>query len=375
MSAKKKFEPFELERWLSTHAAKYNLAGALPRPLKYSDLIDEMDLEMTATYGSTQGCDELRAEIGNLYSEVDIERVLITNGTAEANFLVTNYLLNKGDEIVILMPTYLQVYGIARFIGAEVKLFYLQEKEDYKLDIEKLKEFVSPKTRAIFFTNPNNPTGSRLYSEEVKAICELAEDIGAYVVCDEALRGLEIDGVISASPVDIYERGICTGSLSKQGLSGLRIGWIVASKEIVEECWSYKDYTTLSHSGICELFAILALRKKNIEKIRERNRSIIRNNLKILLTWMREHQQTLRYVEPKAGATAFPSYNLDLTSYDFCEMLLREEDVLLSPGDCFKSPKHFRIRYAGHDEQTLTQALHRIGTFLERAKGSTRQTS
>jgi len=366
-----RFQPFELERWLPAHKAKYNLAGALPRPFKFGDLIKEVDLDMTFTYSSlTQGTLELRTEVSNLFTEVDRDRVLITNGTAEANFLLTNVLLDKGEEIIIQVPTYMQVYGIAGAIGAKIKLFYLDEHENYQMNVEKLKELISSKTKVIFITNPNNPTGAKISSDEVRAVCEIAEDRGSYVVCDEALRGLEVDGLMSVSPIDIYEKGICTGSLSKQGFSGLRIGWVVGSKDIIEKCWSYKDYTTLSHSGIGEFFALHIIRQ--IEKIRERNREILRKNLRILSAWMKRHRQTLSYVEPKAGAAAFPGYKIDVSSIDFCKMLLTKGEVLLSPGDFFNSPKHFRIRYGGHEEQTLVEALDRIGSFLDTLKVQTK---
>ncbi|MFQ5710478.1 MAG: aminotransferase class I/II-fold pyridoxal phosphate-dependent enzyme, partial [Candidatus Geothermarchaeales archaeon] len=199
-----------------------------------------------------------------------------------------------------------------------------------------------------------------------RAICEVAEDVGAYVVCDEILRGTEVDGVMTPSIVDLYERGICTMSLSKLGLAGLRIGWIVADEETVEGCWSYKDYTSLSHSSLTERLAIIALQRGNFEKILDRARGIIRRNLKVFSEWMRRHDHALSWVEPRAGATAFPEYGLNIDSYEFCERLLREENLLLSPGDLFQFPRHIRIRYAGHDGETLTKALERLHAFLER---------
>ncbi len=144
---------------------------------------------------------------------------------------------------------------------------------------------------------------------EVRAICEIAEDHGTYVIFDEVIRGLELDGDISHSPTEFYERGISTASVSKLGLPGLRIGWVLASEELVEECWRIKDYTTLSHSGLSEHVATLALQEKNVKRLRERALAVFNRNLMILKDWAKNSGQELSIVIPKAGGSVFPKYS------------------------------------------------------------------
>ncbi|NIM46034.1 MAG: aminotransferase class I/II-fold pyridoxal phosphate-dependent enzyme [Nitrososphaeria archaeon] len=359
-----KFEPFRLERWLETRPCKYNLGGGPVRPMDMLELVEKVDL--VAAYPPTKGSEKLREEISELYRHVEKDSILVTNGTAEANFLIANWLLDEGDEVVVQIPSYQQVWGITRAIGARVKRFHLIEEEGYKPDLEELKELVSSKTKAIFIINPNNPTGYKLSKDETQSICDVADDVGAYVIYDEAYRGTELDGFISPSPPEVYEKGISTTSLSKLGLPGLRIGWIVANEETVEGCWSYKDYVSLSHSKLTEKLATIALQTKNFEKIIKRARRIIRTTLEIFSSWMADHNEFMSWVEPTAGTVAFPRYHLHFDSVSFCEKLLKEEGILLSPGDFFQSPKHVRVHFAGHDEKVLTRALDKLHTFLNR---------
>jgi aspartate/methionine/tyrosine aminotransferase len=360
-----RFEPFELERWLSTHSGKYNFAGVNPPPVKIADLVGKIDPDTLLTYGPTCGSPQLREEISQLYSNWSRDGVLVTNGTAEANFLAANAIFDKGDELVLVTPNYLQILGIAKANGVKVRVTPLQEEENYKPNLKEIGELVSSKTKAVFVTNPNNPTGATLPASDIRAICEIAEDYEAYVIFDEVIRGLELDGNLSVSPVEIYERGISTASISKLGLLGLRIGWVAANEQLIAECWKIKDYTTLSHSGLSEHLASIALQEKNVKWLRTRARDVFNRNLLVLREWLKQCDQELSCVIPTAGGSAFPKYSAELDSYSFCEKVLQETGILLSPGDCFGSLKHFRLRYGGHDVQALTNVLDQLTQFLK----------
>ena len=361
-----KIEPFKLERWLPGKVSRYSIGGACVKALCFNELTDHFDLSLEAEYGSTKGDAELRQKVSALYPGTTAEDVLITIGTAEANFLALSCLLDEGDEFVVVTPTYMGSLGIAPWLGAKVKVFRLKEEDGYKLDLEQFKGLVGKSTKVVFVTNPNNPTSTKLSESEMRGICDIAKEVGAYVVCDEALAGLELDGIQAASPPSIYEKGVSTGSLSKLGLPGLRLGWLVARKDIADACWSYKDYTSLGIPVLTEYFGNIALEKKNHEKIVQRARKILRTNVAILMDWIHRNSAYLSCMEPKAGATAFPKYNAKLDSASFCEQLLAEESVQVSPGDAFDVPKHFRLRYGGVDENTLAEALTHVEVFLRR---------
>jgi hypothetical protein len=361
-----RFEPFGLERWLPfVSSAEISMSGANSVPLQYRDLIDGLDLDEEIGYKSTRGSLKLREEIAALFSKrkVDPDEVLVTTGTAEANFLLLSCLLEPGDEFILIVPTYLQSAGIAQAIGAKVKTLPLHEKDGWNLNLDELEALISPLTKVIMLTNPNNPTSTRFDPATLEAVCNLADRCGAYVIDDEALRGLEADGVVAPSMTELYERGFSTGSLSKIGLSGIRIGWVVGAKPIVEQCWAHKDYTTLAHSGLGEILAELALERQNIERIRGRARAFIREHSVILMEWIERHRGLLTCVRPIAGGSAFPALQISLDSITFCRRVFQQVSVALSPGDYFGASGHFRIRFAVHRE-TLNKGLSRLDKFL-----------
>jgi len=364
-----KIEPFALERWL-LKSSKFELAGAGITKLKLSEIAPGIDPGMVMNYGLTNGAELIRSEIAALFNGIDKDNVLVTSGTAEANLLVLYRLLEPGDEFVTLNPTYMQQWGLARSLGAKIKVCQLEEKDSWQLDLERMKELITPRTKIVSLVNPNNPTGSVITAAEMMAICEVAKGVGAWVLCDAALRGLELDGETSATPIESYDKGVATGSLSKVGMTGPRIGWIATpDKELLNRCWEFKDYTTLCHSGIGEHIATIALQKEKMAGYIDRARNRIKENTAIMAEWVSQLSPLVEWIPPKAGHTSFPRYRLDMDSWEMCTRLLEEEGVLVSPGDCFNTPKHFRIRHSA-EKDVLIEALDRFGAFLKRHSNS-----
>jgi len=362
-----RIEPFGLERWLSENesSCRYNLAKASPPPFTFQEVFGPMNPSLKLGYGTTQGSVLLRRKISQLYEGVDERNVLVTSGAAEADYLAANAILNGGEEVIAPVPSYRHIVGVARGIGSKVLQPEMKESENYDLDLGSVSELVTAKTKLIWVTNPNNPTGAKFTTDQVKGLCEIAKDADAYLVFDEALKGLELDDIESPSPVGMYEKAVCTRSITKIGFAGLRIGWLVGNRELIREAWAYKDYTTLSHSAIGEFLAEQMPEKDELLKIYYRNRSLLRDRLSVLTRWMDQHRNAFSFVPPKAGASAFPGYVFKEDSVEFCKSLLREEGLLLSPGDYFGGPKHFRIYY-GQDPTVLREALLGFDHFLSK---------
>jgi aspartate/methionine/tyrosine aminotransferase len=359
-----RLKPFRLERWL-LNPCTYDLASAGITKLKLRDVVPGLDPEMVLDYGITNGSERLRRQIAALYKRTNERNVLVTTGTAEANLLAVYRLLEPGDEVVAIVPTYMQCIGLSESLGAVVKRCWLDEKRGYRLDLGELERLMTRKTKLILCVNPNNPTGTLYSEEEMRWICGLAESADAWVLCDGALRWLEVDAEPAATPIEWYAKGICTGSLSKIGISGIRIGWLVGPEEFVEDCWADKDYTTLSHSGVGEYLATLALESANFSRYLSRAKAIIREHRAILADWIASHGTLVSWVPPVAGHTAFVRYQLGLDSETLAARLLAETGVLVAPGDHFECPKYLRIRYScGRD--TLIKGLEALGGFLNR---------
>jgi len=357
-----RLKPFQLERWL-LKPCTYDLASAGITKLKLREIAPGLDPEMILNYGMTNGSERIRKQIAALYKGVSERNVLVTSGTAEANLLVIYRLLEPGEEMVAIVPTYMQCIGLAESLGAVVKRCRLDEERGYRLDRGELERLVTRKTKLVFCVNPNNPTGTVYSEEEMRWISGLAESVGAWFLCDGALRLLEVDGEPAVAPIELYAKGIGTGSLSKVGITGIRIGWLVGPEELVEGCWADKDYTTLCHSGIGEYLATLALEPANFSRYLDRARAVIRQHRAILEDWIASHRTLVSWVPPTAGHTAFVRYHLDVDSETLAGRLLAETGVLVGPGDHFESPNHLRMRYSG-DRDTLVKGLEAFGGFL-----------
>jgi len=355
-----KVDPFRLERWLQ-EKAEIDLGGGGVAKLPLREVVPQLPSDTAMRYGRTCGSDNLRGLVADWY-KVETENVLITSGTSEANLLVNLSMVESGAEYFTEVPQYEQTSGFVRMLGAKVKPFHLDETDGWEPDLSDLKSKLSRRTKMIFLDNPNNPTGAVVKPEGMKALCEMAEDVGAYIHCDNALRGSEADGKPAATP-EFYEKGIVTGSISKLGATSPRIGWVVADRDIIERCWEMKDYTTLSHCGIGESIAERLLANK--ARYIKRNIGIRQDNLRSLAEWATEENDLLNWAEPAAGFTIFPKYRCRLGSSKLCERLLKEEGVLLSPGDHFGVEKHLRINI-GTKGDTLPLGLERLARFMRR---------
>ena len=168
------------------------------------------------------------------------------------------------------------------------------------------------------------------------------------------------------SIVDLYEKGISVSSMSKVfSLAGVRLGWIASKDErVLEECRIHRDYDLISCGMLDEAVAALAL--KHADKLLERNRGIVRENLAILDAWV-QREPHLSYVKPQAGTTALVSYDLDVPSYDFCREMYHATGAFVTPGDCFEQERSMRIGYACNRE-TLQKGLEAVSTYLAQKK-------
>jgi aspartate/methionine/tyrosine aminotransferase len=353
-----RFEPFRLERWL-LNKAEIDLGGGGVNKLKLGQVLKSIDPDHLLKYGDTSGSESLKHVVAEWYG-VDPVNVLITSGTSEANLLVNLTLLRPMNYYVSENPNYEQTVRLAEALGVRILMFDLLEDDGWKPDIEGLSS-IENKTAMIFLDNPNNPTGAVLTKNELSSIVEIAEDFDAYLHCDNALRGSELNGKPAPVPYPEYEKGIVTGSISKLGATSPRIGWIIADRELIERFWVVKDYTTLGHSSLGEFIAEKILRQR--QYLIERNLKISQRNLKILDQWITNRPE-FYWRPPEAGFTGFPGYDLDYSSIELCQKLLEEKSLLISPGEFFGVEKHLRVNIGSH-EKDLEDGLIRIDEFLQ----------
>jgi aspartate/methionine/tyrosine aminotransferase len=365
--------PFGVEQWMNEYETRceWNLAETCVASLTVAELLTlagrgesilEELLPVKLTYGPIEGSDRLRDLIAGLHSAQTRENVLVTHGAAGANQLVHLTLVEPGDRVVSVLPTYQQHHSIPESIGADVRVLQLREENGWLPDLDELRELVGRSAKLIAMTNPNNPTGSLMDEACLRQIAEIAESAGAYVLCDEVYRGTDQDGEgTTASIADLYPRGISTGSMSKAfSLAGLRLGWVTAPAELVHAISVHRDYNTISVGMIDDLFAVIAL--ENADRVLARNRAIVRGNLAVLDAWV-AGEPRISYVKPRSGTTALLRYDLDVPSRQFCVDLLERTGVMLTPGSALGVEGHLRIGYA-NDPEVLREGLARMSQFL-----------
>ena len=374
-------EPFELERFQSEweNTVRFNLSESGIHPLSLSEILspEELDeiIQRPQGYGWTNGEPQLRARIAERYAGTGPDRsgsggagpddVLVTNGSAEAAFLALWTLLEEGDEIVLMMPNYFQGWGIARSLGAVVKPFRLRPENEWAPDIEELRAAVGPRTKVIAICNPNNPTGAVLSAEEMRAIVEIAAEADAFLFVDEIYRGAEMDGVERPSFHGFYERTIVTGGLSKAyALPGLRIGWMVGPRGLIDAAWLRSDYTTITTALVSELVAAKVLESERRDKILARNRAVLNQNRTALEHWIEGRGGQVTMVRPRAGGLAFLGYSHDIGSTELANRLRVNKSVLAVPGDVFGIDGHLRIGI-GERPEALEEALALLGEGLD----------
>ncbi len=371
-----KLKPFELERMQSEneHHVEFNLSESGVEPLKIRELLDTPELreqlmDMQLGYSQTNGTVALREAISHYYPGSTADYIIATNGGIEANFLVSWWLFQEHPdkrEFVFMVPNYMQIGGIWKNMGMNVKNFNLRMTEGkWAPDIEQLKSVVTKKTGAIAICNPNNPTGAIINSSDLKAIADIAADNDAWLVSDEIYRGAELQDEKAPSIHGIYDKTIITSSLSKAyGLPGLRLGWAVCSTEhVAKELWTYSDYTTICPSKISDWLATLALNPKVQAKIEERTREVVQTNWAIMKKWLDSHSDVLEYVAPSAAAICFIKQKTGIDSLELVIRLMKEKSVLISPGEHFEVPGYLRIGF-GTEPDHLEPALARISELL-----------
>ena len=367
-----KFQPFVMERLLSKweNQVEYNLSESGVHPATVRELIPDPEqveqlLSTEIVYSQANGIPELRERIAALYPGATSENVLVTVGCIEANLLSLQTLVEPGDEIAVMAPNYLQVWGAAQNLGMVVRTFDLSSDRKWELDVDSLSQAVTDRTKLIAVCNPNNPTGHIMSSAEMDAVVAAADRVGAWILADEVYSGAErLTDEQTPSFWGRYDKVFANNSLSKAcGLPGLRVGWIVGPPTEVDEAWARHEYLTISVATLSNQLAAVALSPEMRPKLLQRTRDYIRRGYKIFEEWMQSQGNLLSIVPPGAAAIAFPRYELEVNSTTFVERLIKEKSVLVAPGDHFNVDRHLRISF-GLPAEYLRSGLERIHQLL-----------
>jgi len=358
-----KFNPFSLEDWFAKYELQCRIniseSGILPIDFSWFNA-DIGDLKLY--YGHMLGDLELRELIAKDYPRLSSDQILVTTGCIEANFVAFASLVQPRDHVIVEHPNYQQLYEVPRALGGKVELLRLRYEDNYKLNIDALNEMVTPKTKLIVISHPNNPTGSVISLETLKDIIEIAEDNDIYLLSDEIYRELVFTHKPLPPAATLSDHAISSASISKlHGLPGLRIGWMVADEAIIDIAKEIRSYTTICNSALSEYLSKLAFKRK--DELVARAERIAKTNLGVMKEWI-ESRDDVDWIPPEGGLVTFPRFYKDVSSTELCTLLAENYKVFVAPGKCFDLEDHFRIGF-GWNTDELREGLEFVGKALD----------
>jgi aspartate/methionine/tyrosine aminotransferase len=356
----------------TTDAAPEAIVGfSLSGSPKLGDYLADLDPEQSLDWNNRdfRGLPELRdhvlaqAGLTGLCTPAD---VLITAGAAEANYLAIMQLLQPEDEIIIETPGWPQAEVLAKATGARITRITRQESDGWHLPIDAIADAVSDRTRMIFLTNPNNPTGDLLSADEITRLVDIADSVGAWLLVDEVYAGLEWDGPRAPSVAGMYPKGITTGSVSKAlGLQGLRTGWMICpDPSLIMDAVILRENSSEIMNIMGEVIAEIALRPDRYAAAMDKARREGRENLAQMNAWV-EAQPGLTWVPPRAGLIGLARLPDGIDSDNFARRLLADPyRTFLLPGSAYDQPNHIRLGVGGGAAVNLENGLSRVSQAL-----------
>ncbi|WP_135611238.1 aminotransferase class I/II-fold pyridoxal phosphate-dependent enzyme [Methanococcoides sp. AM1] len=324
------------------------------------------------SYTSNYGLMELREEISRSYTKRHnvyydpTDEILVTTGVSEALDLAIRAIVNPGDEIIVVQPSYVAYVPSIIFAGGVPVTIGAKGENDFRITAGEIEAAITKKTKAVIINYPNNPTGATMDRDELEAIADVIVEHDIMMISDDVYERLTYEGkhTCFSALEGMRDRTIMLNGFSKAyAMTGFRMAYAIAAPEIINSMMLIHQYSMLCAPITAQVGAIEALRngEEEVSKmVREydRRRKLIVGGLNDI---------GLDCFNPKGAFYAFPSIkSTGLTSDEFAERLLQEQNVVTIPGDIFgdTGAGFLRCAYAASRED-IKEALDRIGTFVD----------
>ena len=293
------------------------------------------------------------------------DEIIVTCGATEALSATLMSLLDPGDEVIVPTPAFGLYETIVRAAHGKFVPFDTSAS-DFQITTEALEAVLTPRSKAIVITSPNNPTGCVYTPESLDVVAGAAKSHGLFVVCDDVYNRLCYqDGYerFAACHTELREQTVVVDSFSKPwAMTGWRLGWLAAAPALKAEIQKMHQYLVSSVPAFVQDAAVVALGCDITEMFTtyERRRGLVCDALE---------QMGLGLVRPAGAFYAFPSIKgLGLGSEEFCERAIREAGVALVPGTCFGAEGFVRLSYCVSDAD-LALGLERLASFVGDLRG------
>ncbi len=364
-------KPFLLDMWLDTyeHDIEFNLAASTGPVWTLNEILGlagdeerERFLNHKVVYSRPAGAEGLRAAIAEMQG-VNFETVQVVTGASEALLVLMWLAAEPGANVILPQPGFTTFSALPESLRLETRYYAVRRENDFRIDVEEIKALADHNTKLILVNSPHNPTGSTLSDAEWDRLHDFTAARGIQLVSDEVYHPIYY-GRPTKSAARLLHVTVIHDFSKAFPLSGIRTGWMIEhDAKRREQYWNARAYFSISNNTAGEMLAEIAMRHRDV--VLGKTQETATQNLRQLDIFMREHRETLGWIPPRGGMTAFPWLVSGENSRAFCQAAA-EHGILLAPGDCFDAPAHFRLGFAAMTPDKFPQALERLGEFVKR---------
>ena len=362
-------KPFLLDMWQDKyeHNIEFNLAASTGPSWTVNEVLDlageeerQRFLGHKLVYGRPAGAEGLREAIAEMHG-VSTECVQVVTGASEALVVLMWLAAEPGANVILPRPGFTTFSALPESLGLETRFYGVHKENNFRIDVEEIMKLADGRTSLILVNSPHNPTGATLSDTEMERLHEFTSTRGIQLVSDEVYHPI-YHGRETKSASRLPQATVIHDFSKAFSLAGVRTGWMIEhDRKRRERYWNARAYFSISNNSAGEILAEIAVRKRDV--ILRKTQEAAAANLEHLDRFMAEHYETLGWIRPQGGMTAFPWLISGENARPFCEAAA-EQGILLAPGDCFDCPSHFRLGFAATGRQ-FPLALDRLGKFVE----------
>jgi aspartate/methionine/tyrosine aminotransferase len=361
-------KPFLLDMWLDTyeHGIEFNLAASTGPSWTLNEILNlasdeerQLFLNHKVVYSRPAGAEGLRAAIAEM-QRVDVDKVQVVTGASEALLILMWLAAEPGANVVLPQPCFATFSALPASLRLETRYYAVRKENGFAIDVEEIKKLTDRNTKLVLINSPHNPTGATMSDADLDSLHEHTSSRGIQLVSDEVYHPI-YHGQATQSAARLPHATVIHDFSKAFPLSGVRTGWMIEhDPERLKRYWNARAYFSITNNTAGEMLAEIAMRHR--DTVLGRTQKTASENLRQLDAFMAEHRETIGWIPPRGGMTAFPWLLSGENSRAFCQAAA-ERGILLAPGDCFEAPSHFRLGFAAISEK-FPEALNRLGELI-----------
>src|SRR5271170_8051340 len=367
-------KPFLLDIWLDTyeHSIEFNLASSTGPSWTLNEILSltsdeerQLFLNHKLVYSRPAGAESFRAAIAEM-QEVDTDHVQVVTGASEALLVLMWLAAEPGANVILPQPGFTTFSALPESLRLETRYYSVRKENGFAVDVEEIKRLTDRNTKLILINSPHNPTGAVMSDAELDILHEHTSSHGIQLISDEVYHPI-YHGQPTRSAARLPHATVIHDFSKAFPLSGVRTGWMIEhDPRRRERYWNARAYFSISNNTAGEMLAEIAMRHRDI--VLGKTQKSASENLRLLNAFMSEHRETIGWIPPRGGMTAFPWLLSGDNSRTFCQAAA-EQGILLVLGDCFDAPPHFRLGFGAMADK-FPDALGRLGELVKAWSGS-----